>query len=144
MLPNVPQRRLISGTTQLVEIIVTNRKKAVPHRLVEIRFIRADMAGDARELVKKLIAENNVVVFSGTYCPFCSKAKALLSKLGVKYLAIEIDTREDGDEILEAVTEMTGQETIPNVFIKGRSIGGCDDTHELHREGKLLPLIGSL
>jgi glutaredoxin 3 len=101
------------------------------------------MAGDASEFIKKLIAENNVVVFSGTYCPYCDRAKALLSKLGVKYLAVEIDTREDGDEIFEAVKEMTGQHTIPNVFVKGRSIGGCDDTHNLHREGKLLPLIGS-
>ncbi|WRX20116.1 Glutaredoxin - like 10 [Theobroma cacao] len=47
----------------------------------------------------------------------------------------------DGSEIQAALAEWTGLRTVPNVFIGGKHIGGCDVTTTLHEEGKLIPLL---
>lgn len=47
--------------------------------------------GAALETVKKLIAENSVMVFSGTYCPYCTKAKKYLAQAGANAFVVEID-----------------------------------------------------
>ncbi|MBA0766834.1 hypothetical protein Gotri_015836 [Gossypium trilobum] len=47
----------------------------------------------------------------------------------------------DGSDIQAALAEWTGQRTVPNVFIGGKHIGGCDSTMALHKEGKLVPLL---
>ena len=48
---------------------------------------------------------------------------------------------DNGTTIHEKLKEMTGQRTVPNVFIRGKHIGGADDTIKLHDEGKLMDLI---
>ncbi|KAJ8566970.1 hypothetical protein K7X08_019178 [Anisodus acutangulus] len=90
---------------------------------------------------KEIVSANPVVVFSKTYCPFCVSVKDLLSKLGASFKAVELDTEKDGSEIQVALAEWTGQRTVPNVFIGGKHIGGCDSTTALHKEGKLVPLL---
>ncbi|CAN4082430.1 unnamed protein product [Withania somnifera] len=90
---------------------------------------------------KEIVSANPVVVFSKTYCPFCVTVKDLLSKLGASFKAVELDSEKDGSEIQAALAEWTGQRTVPNVFISGKHIGGCDTTTALHRERKLVPLL---
>ncbi|KAJ7974600.1 Glutaredoxin family protein [Quillaja saponaria] len=90
---------------------------------------------------KELVSSNGVVVFSKTYCPFCVNVKQLLTQLGATFKAIELDKESDGSEIQSALAEWTGQRTVPNVFIGGNHIGGCDTTTALHKEGKLVPLL---
>ncbi|KAI8616729.1 glutaredoxin [Chytriomyces sp. MP71] len=95
----------------------------------------------AKEIAEAAIAGNKVVVFSKTYCPYCTKAKKLLDSLGATYTAVELDTREDGAEIQDYLVGKTGQRTVPNVFIGGKQIGGCDDLHAKHAKGELKPLL---
>ncbi|KAF6157413.1 hypothetical protein GIB67_004351 [Kingdonia uniflora] len=90
---------------------------------------------------KEIISANKVVVFSKSYCPYCDKVKKLLSTMGANYLAIELDKESDGSEIQKALGELTGQKTVPNVFIGGNHIGGCDAVTSTHKGGKLLPLL---
>ncbi|XP_059450616.1 glutaredoxin-like [Corylus avellana] len=90
---------------------------------------------------KEIVSSNPVVVFSKTYCPFCVSVKQLLTQLGANFKAIELDTESDGSEIQAALAEWTKQKTVPNVFIGGNHIGGCDATTALHKEGKLVPLL---
>jgi glutaredoxin 3 len=92
----------------------------------------------AKSYVEDLISSNNVVVFAWTHCPYCVKVKKLLTSLGVQFVDANIDSRSD---VKDYLLQLTGQETVPNVFVKGKSIGGCDDTHALHSKGQLLPLI---
>ncbi|WCJ33819.1 Glutaredoxin family protein [Euphorbia peplus] len=47
----------------------------------------------------------------------------------------------DGAEIQSALAEWTGQRTVPNVFNGGKHIGGCDSTTNMHKQGKLVPLV---
>uniref|UniRef100_A0A7C9DCQ9 Glutathione-disulfide reductase n=1 Tax=Opuntia streptacantha TaxID=393608 RepID=A0A7C9DCQ9_OPUST len=95
----------------------------------------------AMEKAKQLVSTNPVVVFSKTLCPFCIDVKKLLSDLGVSFKAIELDTESDGSEVQAALAEWTGQKTVPNVFVGGKHIGGCDATTAMHRGGKLMPLL---
>ncbi|KAI6700729.1 hypothetical protein NL676_015053 [Syzygium grande] len=90
---------------------------------------------------KELVSSNPVVVFSKSFCPYCVDVKKLLSQLGVNFKAIELDQETDGSEVQSALYEWTGQKTVPNVFIGGNHIGGCDDTTAMHKQGKLVPLL---
>ncbi|KAL2630090.1 hypothetical protein R1flu_014776 [Riccia fluitans] len=90
---------------------------------------------------KELVADNSVIVFSKTYCPYCTKVKKLLTDLGAKFKAVELDKESDGSEIQTALAQWTGQRTVPSVFIKEKHIGGCDDTIAQNKAGKLVPLL---
>jgi glutaredoxin len=99
------------------------------------------MAGsDLESWVKKTNAKEPVVVYSKTWCPYCMRVKKLLGSLGYDFQVIELD--EGGQPGLEdALTRVSGQYTVPNVFIGGKHIGGCDDTVALHSRGQLEPLL---
>ncbi|KAF1816685.1 glutaredoxin domain-containing protein [Eremomyces bilateralis CBS 781.70] len=81
----------------------------------------------AKTKVQGIVDENPVAVFSKSYCPFCKATKALLSELGAKYYAIELDQVDDGAAIQDALANLTGQRTVPNVFIGQQHIGGNSD-----------------
>lgn len=68
-----------------------------------------------------------VAVFSKSYCPYCRATKQLLSELGAKFYAIELDQVDDGAEIQAALQDISNQRTVPNVFIAKKHIGGNSD-----------------
>jgi len=78
------------------------------------------------DFAKSEIDSNDVVVFSKTYCPYCRKTKDLFDSLGVKYAVHELDDMADGPALQDALIQITGQRTVPNVFVKGTHIGGND------------------
>ncbi|XP_015516691.1 uncharacterized protein [Neodiprion pinetum] len=90
-----------------------------------------------RELVNELIASDSVVIFSKTYCPYCTMAKEVFDKLKHKYTAIELDSRDDGDEIQSILSELTGARTVPRVFVKGECLGGGTDVKKMFESGEL-------
>jgi len=81
----------------------------------------------AKTKAESIIADNAVAVFSKSYCPYCRATKATLSELGAKYYSIELDQEADGSDIQDALAELTGQRSVPNIFIKGTHIGGNSD-----------------
>ncbi len=87
------------------------------------------------------ITKNAVVVVSGTYCPYCTKAKRLLSGLTQDMGVYEIDRLPDGEELQQTIERTTGQDTIPAIWIRGQFVGGCSDVEALHKQGKLVPMI---
>ncbi|GJU17266.1 glutaredoxin [Tanacetum coccineum] len=91
--------------------------------------------------VKQIVSANPVVLFSKTYCGYCKRVKQLFTELNVAYKLLELDEESNGDEIQSALKEWTGQSTVPNVFIAGKHIGGCDAVMEKHRAGKLVPML---
>lgn len=54
----------------------------------------------------------------------------------------ELNKMEDGPDVQQALLELTGQRTVPNVFIKGNHIGGNDDTQAAAKSGKIQELLG--
>ncbi|OAL53092.1 glutaredoxin [Pyrenochaeta sp. DS3sAY3a] len=77
--------------------------------------------------VQSIIDENAVAVFSKSYCPYCRSAKKLLSDSGANFYVIELDQVDDGSAIQAALGELTGQTTVPNIFIAQKHIGGNSD-----------------
>ena len=59
------------------------------------------------------------MIFSKSYCPFCNEAKSVFKELNAEYKSIELDNIEDGDKIQKELFELTGQRTVPNIFING-------------------------
>ncbi|XP_022135442.1 glutaredoxin-C4 [Momordica charantia] len=92
--------------------------------------------------VKKTIASHQIVIFSKSYCPYCRRAKAVFEELKKVPHVVELDRRDDGREIQDAVGELVGRHTVPQVFIDGKHIGGSDDTVAAYESGKLSKLLG--
>lgn len=103
----------------------------------------AGQSGDPVVFLQEQINGNKVMVFSKTTCPFCAKIKDLFKSLNVHYGLLELDTHENGSTLQTALFELSGQKTVPNVFINGKHLGGCDDTLKAHADNRLLPLINS-
>lgn len=86
----------------------------------------------AKSLVDGLLKANRVVVWSKTYCPYCTKAKRSLQKVlpASKIVVVELDNRSesDGAAIQDYLAEITGGRSVPRVFVDGEFIGGGDDT----------------
>ena len=81
-----------------------------------------------------------VEIYSTLFCPFCARAKSLLERKGVKY--INFDIIEDSAKREEMQARAGGRTSVPQIFIDGEHIGGCDDLYALDRAGKLDPKLG--
>ncbi|OXU23611.1 hypothetical protein TSAR_009229 [Trichomalopsis sarcophagae] len=90
-----------------------------------------------REAVDQIIASDKVVIFSKTTCPYCKMAKEVFDKLKQSYTAIELDKRDDADEIQDILGEITGARTVPRVFLNKEFIGGGTDVKKLYESGEL-------
>ncbi|KAK2028665.1 glutaredoxin [Colletotrichum zoysiae] len=95
----------------------------------------------AKQKVQQLIDENNVVVFSKSYCPYCRQTKSTLDELDTDYTVLELDQMEDGAAIQDALQEISGQRTVPNSWIAKKHIGGNSDLQGLLKGGKLENLL---
>lgn len=81
----------------------------------------------------------NVEVYTKDYCPYCTKAMNLLTLKGIEF--VEIDITNDADKMQEMLTRAAPRRTVPQIFINGQAIGGCDDLYALDSNGKLEGLI---
>lgn len=90
--------------------------------------------------VEELIKSKPVFVASKTYCPYCSATKRLINEVYPEAYILELDTMEEGSEVQDALTKITGQRTVPNIFINGKHIGGNSDLQALGKE-KIKKLI---
>ncbi|CAK9442152.1 uncharacterized protein LODBEIA_P58950 [Lodderomyces beijingensis] len=96
------------------------------------------------ELVKSIesaIESNKVLVYSKTYCPYCRATKDLLNKHQVEYKLVELNTVPDGSQIQRTLQKISGQKTVPNIFINGKHIGGNSDLQALEQSKKLAQLL---
>ena len=80
-----------------------------------------------------------IVIYSTQVCPYCVKAKQLLSAKGATYQ--EIDIRRDPALVEEVQTRSGGRKTVPQIFIGDLHVGGCDDLYALNAAGKLDGLL---
>jgi len=80
-----------------------------------------------------------VEMYTTPSCPFCVRAKRLLTERGIPFEEFDVA----GDEALRAdVMGRSGRRTVPQIFIDGRSIGGFEELAELDASGELATLVG--
>ncbi|GCF00119.1 glutaredoxin [Zygosaccharomyces mellis] len=95
--------------------------------------------------VKGLIGQKKLFVASKTYCPYCQATlKTLFTDLKfpeAQAVVLQLDTSDDGQDIQDALYEINGQKTVPNIYIDGKHIGGNSDLQQLNASGKLQGLL---
>ena len=99
---------------------------------------------EIRNFLEEAIAENEVMLFmKGTpdapRCGFSMRTSAALNALGVRYAAMDIlpDPR-----IREQLSSISDWPTIPQLFVHGKLVGGCDIVTEMYETGELADLLG--
>jgi glutaredoxin 3 len=81
-----------------------------------------------------------VEIYSTMFCPYCARVKSLLAKKGVEFE--NIDVIEDSARRVEMVERAGGRTTVPQIFIDGEHVGGCDELMALDQAGKLDAKLG--
>lgn len=76
----------------------------------------------------------NVKVYTAGNCCYCHMAKELLRRKGVTYEEIDVTGRSD---LRSELNRRSGRTTVPQIWIGETHVGGCDDLHQLERDGKL-------
>jgi glutaredoxin 3 len=80
-----------------------------------------------------------VVLYTTTICPYCTRAKHLLQSKGVEFDEIRID---HDHEQMQIMMERSRRHTVPQIFIGDLHVGGFDDLARLEARGELDPLLG--
>ncbi|CAI9565861.1 unnamed protein product [Staurois parvus] len=104
----------------------------------------------AKSFVDSKLRAGKVTVFEKVSCPFCIRAKSIIQKYGIKGDCLEfinIAVMENMSSIQDYLFELSGQRTVPRIFIEKECIGGCSDLVPLDSNGELekrLKSIGAL
>lgn len=80
-----------------------------------------------------------IEIYTTPFCGFCHSAKRLLTKKGAAFT--EIDVSAQPDLRRQMMDRANGGYTVPQIFIGGTHVGGCDDLYALDRAGKLDPML---
>jgi len=114
----------------------------------EEKEVPVEISDDARAMVANIIddKEQPLTLFALEWCEFCWSVRKLFARLGIDYRSVDIDSvdyqQDDlGGQIKAELTARTGCVTIPQLFIGGEFIGGCTDTFDLFKEGKLQEML---
>jgi glutaredoxin 3 len=76
----------------------------------------------------------DITVYVSNWCPYCQRAKQLLTRKGLAFSEINV---EDEAKFREEMIARSGRRTVPQIFFGERHIGGCDDLFALDRSGEL-------
>ena len=108
-------------------------------------------AGSYDEAKVRAALENNIkrkpcVMYATSTCPFCKQAQEALTAMGTMYTIVDLDQEDDGMAIKAELMGVTGQTSVPQVFVGGQFIGGCNDggmggVLPLKKDGKLEEML---
>lgn len=76
-----------------------------------------------------------ITIYSKDYCPYCKRAKALLTAKGVSFTDYDVSLQPE--RLSEMIQRSNGRRTVPQIFIDGVHVGGSDDLFALNSAGKL-------
>ncbi|MCJ2070347.1 glutaredoxin 3 [Methylobacterium sp. J-030] len=80
-----------------------------------------------------------VTIYTTAWCPYCSAAKSLLKEKGVVFQEIDVERVQGARATM--IEKAGGRTSVPQIFVGGRHVGGCDDLYALDRAGKFDPLL---
>ncbi|CCE23409.1 glutaredoxin 3 [Methylotuvimicrobium alcaliphilum] len=83
---------------------------------------------------------SNIIIYTSTFCPYCTMAKRLLDKKGAVYSEINVDA-EPG--LRQEMVLKTKRRTVPQIYIGDFHVGGFDDLYALEQQSRLDPLLTS-
>nr|XP_027075525.1 glutaredoxin-C3 [Coffea arabica] len=100
-------------------------------------------ANSPSAFVQNAIYSNKIIIFSKSYCPYSLRAKHIFSELHEQPFVVELDLRDDGYQIQNILLDLVGHRTVPQIFVNGKHVGGCDDLQAAVRDGQLHSLLGN-
>ena len=80
-----------------------------------------------------------VEIYTKGYCPYCKRAKELLHIKGVEFTEFDV-TADPAKE--QEMRRRSGRDTVPEIFVDGDLLGGCDDLFDLDEKGELNGILG--
>lgn len=80
------------------------------------------------------MSQPEIVMYVSGWCPYCQRARGLLAKKGLVFSEINVD---DDAKFREEMMARSGRRTVPQIFIGGKHVGGCDDLFTLDGSGEL-------
>mmetsp|Transcript_34225 Transcript_34225/g.59892 ORF Transcript_34225/g.59892 Transcript_34225/m.59892 type:complete len:105 (-) Transcript_34225:1752-2066(-) len=93
--------------------------------------------------IQSHIKNTKVLVYSKTYCSYSAQTKNSLQQLNIPATICELDQIPNGDEVQAALQSITGQKSVPNIFIGGVHVGGNSDFQEKLSSGEVRNLLGN-
>ena len=92
---------------------------------------------------KNLVQGNKVMIFSASYCGFCTVAKKTLDEFGTQYQSLDVDKMgREGDMLMNVVSAVTGKRLVPAIFICGQAVpGGSGGLKHLANSGQLTNIL---
>ena len=82
-----------------------------------------------------------IIIYTLPTCGFCRQAKNLLQAKNAKYQ--EIDLAEQPEKRAEMLEKTGGKTSVPEIFVDGKLIGGCQEIYELEEKGELDAILGA-
>ena len=84
---------------------------------------------------------SDVTIYTTPICPYCQMAKGLLKRKGVNFAEIDVSGNATMRSVM--VEKAGGRRSVPQIFIGSTHVGGCDDLHDLERQGQLDKLLAA-
>ena len=152
MLPDTGERYLSTPLFEDVPAEMTAEEMALSQSTPGIRFdmpapaMPGGAAAAARpemvERVRRIVAEKPVVMFALEWCEFCWSVRKMFAAAGIAHESVDLDSvacQKDnlGAEMRAALRHITGQPTIPQIFVGGQHIGGATETFDAFNDGSL-------
>lgn len=129
----------------LKKVILTTIKTSFRTIITTSSLSNKMVSQETITLVKDFISKNEIFVASKTYCPYCQATlKTLFEDYKVdesKTIVLQLNEMDNGKDIQDALREINGQSTVPNIYINGEHIGGNSDLQDLKTGGKLDELL---
>ena len=80
-----------------------------------------------------------IEIYTTPYCPFCRESKNLLMAKNVRYIEIDVSESAEREKMIKRAE---GKTSVPQIFVEGKLIGGCDDIYALENKGQLDEILG--
>lgn len=159
MLPDTGERYLSTPLFEGIGVDMTDEELAISRSTPGARFDAPPppappappavvASAEVEAFVDAVVADaaQPLVMFALTWCEFCWSLRRLFAQLGVPYRSVDLDAPEyqagdRGGQVRAVLAARTGARTIPQVFVAGQWLGGCTETLELARDGRLQALL---
>ncbi|KAK9806845.1 hypothetical protein WJX72_004762 [[Myrmecia] bisecta] len=140
-LPDDVDPRDIHAKVNHGQLVITVRKGERTRQKKDIQI--QDPIDEARSVVMPFIENNHIAMFTKTHCPYSQRAKEIMDReVGpTEYAFMDIDLRPDMEAIQMFLALLTGERTVPRIFINGKCIGGARELELLERSGQLPKML---
>eukprot|EP00041_Stephanoeca_diplocostata_P019409 m.418837 g.418837 ORF g.418837 m.418837 type:complete len:1030 (-) comp21294_c1_seq7:310-3399(-) len=122
---------------------VSAKKSNVP-LVTQVVDLKSYEGSNIDAKIASMTSKHGVVVFSKSFCPFCIEVKKTFQALNVPIHVFEVNVAPSGAHVHNSLKALTKHTTMPNVFIKGKHVGGCDDVKALQSTGALDEMLNDL